>query len=303
MDPNRSASAPDSSSPSNGTESSKCPPQTTENSSRLTKESINQQLVDSIVKSVMERRKEREAVTQLARKRSISEDKEDFIEPEKEVNDGAVMEVSSFSMDHPTLDLNKDKEWLEHYRQSQNSHHEQVRQPGLFRSIASTLRSAIDLLNPFKRVEIGKQEVNSNPFIFVNGKKEVNPAYLDYVHYRKQHPLPSALKEKPSFVQTKIQSGYSAVPDVKLFLPSKQTSSPKSCVSSAANLQNQATEQAKLNLTAKAAFPQDEGTEKVEVSKPKVLVTGHSSLNKDRSEEKKCLKKATQHKRCEDLFH
>lgn len=252
----------------------------TRNIGRLTKESINQQLVDSVVKSVVKRRQEREKIAQLTRKRSISEDKEDLFESEKETNDGAIMEVSSFAIDHPFLDINKDKEWLDHYRQSQKCENERVSQSGFFQSLASTLRSTFSALNPFRKVEIGKPEVNPNPFIYVNGNKQVNPAYLNYVHYRKQNPLPSAPKENPSTIQTELQSGFSPVPDVNLFLPFDKSSILKSSTNTAKKSKRKAQVQNNAKAVTKSAFKKDVKTKKVALNKPRMIATGSCASQK-----------------------
>ena len=228
---------------------------------------------------------------QLTRKRSISEDKEDLFESEIEVKDGSIMEVSSFAMDHPFLDLNKDKEWLEHYKQSQKKESVQTLQPGFFKSFASTLRCAIDVLNPFKRVETEEPRVNSNPFVYVNGNKEVNPVYLDYVHYRKQHPLPSPPKEKTSVIQTEMQSSLSPVPDVKLFLPEKRSPLHKNDVSSTESSKKSSIEQADLKEKAKSVGEENVRTQKVDMNKSKMLVVAgnNSSMDKKQCDGKKSL--------------
>lgn len=236
---------------------------------------------------------------QLTRKRSISEDKEDLFESEIEVKDGAIMEVSSFAMDHPFLDLNKDKEWLEHYKQSQKKEDVQTPQPGFFKSVASTLRCAIDALNPFKRVETEEPRVSSNPFVYVNGNKEVNPAYLDYVHYRKQHPLPSPPKEKTFTIQTDIQSELPPVPDVKLFLPEKRSPLHKNGVSSTESSKKPSIEQADLKEKAKSVGEENVRTQKIDMNKSEMPVVGgnNSSMDEKQCDGKKYLERVIPNKR------
>lgn len=285
--------------PSTSTSSSRYSRPSTQNTAQLTKDSINKQLVDSIVKSVLKRRQEREKVMQLTRKRSISEDKEDLFEPEVDVKDGAIMEVSSFAIDHPFLDLNKDKEWLEHYKQSQKKESVQTPQPGFFKSIASTLRCAIDALNPFKRVETEEPRVNSNPFVYVNGNKEVNPAYLDYVHYRKQHPLPLPPKEKASVIQTETLPSLSPVPDVKLFLPEKHSLFHKNSVSSIGSSKTSSKEQTDLKEKAKSGSEENGRMQKAEKNNSKMSVAGSdkSAVERKQSDGKKDLGKAIPNER------
>ena len=158
-------------------------------SSTLIKEAVNKRLIDSIVNSIIKRRISLQKEQQLLSSQNASDDKDDIYEVPDETEDGAMLEVSSFVLDHPKLDINEDKEWVSHYRQSQKRENKSVQPTGLLQSFGHLLRSTLTILNPFKRVEVIPSRIDPNPFIFVDGKKQVNPAYLDYVHYRKDHPF------------------------------------------------------------------------------------------------------------------
>ena len=133
-------------------------------------------MIDSIVNSIIKRRISLQKEQQLLSSQNASDDKDDIYEVPDETEDGAMLEVSSFVLDHPKLDINEDKEWVSHYRQSQKRENKSVQPTGLLQSFGHLLRSTLTILNPFKRVEVIPSRIDPNPFIFVDGKKQVNPA-------------------------------------------------------------------------------------------------------------------------------
>ena len=97
---------------------------------------------------------------------------------------------------------------------------------------------------------------------------------------QKQNPLPSAPKENPSTIQTELQSGFSPVPDVNLFLPFDKSSILKSSTNTAKKSKRKAQVQNNAKAVTKSAFKKDVKTKKVALNKPRMIATGSCASQK-----------------------